>query len=78
MDVRVRFFGGFDGNPRRAVVLAVDTTEADYAHVLLPAVQFNVRLLKSRHFIRIIGKLPFHFNFMVRESYFWLLLTKFL
>ena len=57
MDVRVRFFGGFDGNPRRAVVLAVDTTEADYAHVLLPAVQFNVRLLKSRHFIRIIGKL---------------------
>ena len=36
--------------------MAVDTTEADYAHVLLPAVQFNVRLLRSRHFIRIIGE----------------------
>ena len=56
VDVRLRYFGGFDGNPRRAVVRPVDETEADYAHVLLPAVQFNVRLLKCRQFVRVVGE----------------------
>ena len=56
VDCRIKYFGGFDGNPRKAVVMPVNETAADFAHVILPAVQFNVRELGCIQFIRIMGK----------------------
>ena len=54
--IRVRYSGGFDGNPRRAVEVSVETTEAAHGHVILPAVRFSVRELTCQSFIRIMGK----------------------
>ena len=55
-DCRIRYSGGFDGNPRTAVVLPTNESRSEYGHCLIPGCTFEVGRLKKQTFIRIVGK----------------------